>query len=265
MNLFGSYLNIIGRLISEIIEYKQDFLYKKMDEKVFSFINLSEGDHEYATFKYVGADISNKICFCAVSPSACSLFSAITEDLNPVGFFIITINDIINPIDFANGSEPCTKFIRSFRNEVFKIGDVTFILFERPNICTSESVNAVIEMVKPEEIHVFGSISKNEFIGETEAPKIYYLSTDQIEGDSKLAYPNTIKDVAAGLLIRGLVNRIKVKVLHLVESDHGANVDSMELWAAKIADYIQIDASAKAKHANHIAKIRYVNLNGIYS
>lgn len=239
------------------------------DEKVFSFVDLSEGDHELAFFKYVGDDITNKICFCAVSTSSCSLFSTLTEDLNPVGYFIITINDIINTIPYANGADPCTKFVRSFRNEVFKIGQVTLVLFENPEICTKESVNAVFDLIKAEQIYVFSTISKNQFKNETEFPKIYYMATKVEEeyekeigkndNESKLPYPNRLQNIAAGLLTLGEIKNIKVKVFQLVEDSKGPSAESMTLLMNKMKDFIQIDIPKKAQQACHIASIRSSN------
>ena len=241
-----------------------------MEEKVFSFVDLSEGDHELAFFKYVGDDISNKICFCAVSTSSCSLFSSLTEDLNPTGYFIITINDIINTIPYANGADPCTKFVRSFRNEVFKIGQVTLVLFENPEICAKESVNAIFDLVKAEQIYVFSSIPKNQFKSETEFPKIYYMATkieEQYEKETgrtndneiKLPYPNKLQNIPAGLLILGEIKNIRVRVYQLVEDSKGPTVESMTLLIDKMKDFIQIDIAKKAQQACHIATIRSSN------
>ncbi|KAK8885098.1 hypothetical protein M9Y10_044227 [Tritrichomonas musculus] len=239
-----------------------------MEEKVFSFVDLSEGDHEFATFKYVGDDISNKICFCAVTPSSCSLFSTLTDELNPVGFFIITINDIINTIDYANGADPCPKFVRSFRNEVFKIGEVTIVLFENPEICSKESVDAIFDLVKAEQIFVFSTISKNLFKTDTESPKLYYIATkkseenkrdldSQNDNESKLPFPNRLENISAGLLILGEIKNIGVRVFQLVEDPKGPTVESMSLLLGKMTKFIHFDIEKKAQQACHIANIRH--------
>lgn len=234
-------------------------------EAIFDFVDLGEGDHDMATLKYSGSEIKCKTCIVGVTPSACSFLAAITENLNPLGFFIITVHDILNPIDYANGSEPQTKFVRSFRNEVFRINDTVLILFERPNLCTLQSVNSVFEMTGAERMLVLNSTTESEFIGEVSAPKMFILSNQEIATYEKLPFPNQISHVAAGLLTVGSTENIAVTVTHLVEPSGGPSVESMMLWSRYLAGIIEIDEEATAQHARHIAKIRAANLNGVYS
>ena len=242
-----------------------------MDDKVFTFVDLTEGDHEFSSMKYVGEDISNKICICSVSNSSSSLLSAITEEINPIGFFIINISDIINPIDFANGSEPCLKFVRSFRNEVFKIGEITLIIFEKPNLCAKQSVDTIFEMVKPQEILVLDSIPKSSFVGETDFPTTYILPNQIFKRETEnIEYPilpavNKVSGVGAGLLIRGEIENVKARFVQVVEDDKGPSINSLTLLAKEVSKYIQIDINAKTKLAYIISKNRLTNSHGIYS
>lgn len=231
---------------------------------IFDFVDIGEGDHEIASLAYSGSDIKCKTCIVGVTPSACSILSAITENLNPTGFFIITVSDILNPIDYANGAEPHTKFIRAFRNEVFRVNDVTIILFERPNLCSMQSVKSVLEMTDAESVIVLNSILERDFVGHVAPPKLFVLSNQETDKDV-LPFPNTISNISAGLLTLGSVQNIAVTVCHLVEAAAGPTAESMMLWSQYLTGIIPINEEETAKHAHHLAKIRAANLNGVYS
>jgi hypothetical protein len=57
------------------------------------------------SFKYVGSQVTFPICICSVTPSAISFLSA---DQNLVGFVAVTVQEICNPLDYANGKEAVT-------------------------------------------------------------------------------------------------------------------------------------------------------------
>lgn len=231
-------------------------------EQVFSFVDLSEQDHQFSTFKYSGNEIKNNICICAVSPTSLALFSSIVEDFNPVGFFITTIHDIINPIDYANGNEPSTKFIRSFRNEVYVMNDMTIILYEKPNVCTKEAVNTIFDLVKPEKILVFTSLSNQEFKESIEIPKLFFLSNfpeSNLEQLEKLPSPHKIEHMPAGLLILGDIYKVNVCVYALVEDLAHPAIESMKLMLSSISNLIQCDTEITAKQALQIATARFAN------
>lgn len=232
---------------------------------IFDFVDIGEGDHEIASLTYSGSDIKCKTCIVGVTPSACSILSAITENINPIGFFIITLNDILNPIDYANGADPQTKFIRSFRNEVFRLNDITLILFERPNLCTVQSVNSVLEMTGAETVIVLSSILEGDFVGEIVTPKMFILSNQETAEDVRLPFPNKISDIAAGMLTIGSIQKVSVAVCHLIEAPTGPSVESMMLWAQYLTRVIPMNEDETSKHAHHLAKIRAANLNGVYS
>lgn len=234
-----------------------------MDSSIFTYTDLSDGDHEITTMKYVGEDAKNSICFVAVSPSACAFFSSITEDMNPVGFFIVTVHDILNPIEYANGQKPIMKFVRSIRNEVFKIQNLTLVSFEHAELCVHQCVNSVFETINPESIYILHSNTKSEFPCDVEVPYLYFLPSETEE--QRIPIKNQIKGIAAGLLTIGEIQNVKVQVCQLVEDDIGSSVESMYLWSKFISKHINIDPEMIAKHANLNAKIRAVNQNGVFT
>jgi hypothetical protein len=223
---------------------------------MFSYADIGCGDHQLSTFKYVGPHVTSPICICSVTPSASSLLSAITADQNPVGFVAVTVHEICNPLDYANGREAVTRPIRSFRSQVFRYSDtVVFILFEKANLCVFETVQFIFESIAPERIVVLGSIQAKDFVGEVRAPEVFFLSSNQSDRP-RLPAPNTMRHIAAALLVWGEVKNIPVQACQLVEEDSGPTIASMELLAKVVATFALLDVTEIAKHANHIEKIR---------
>jgi hypothetical protein len=194
-----------------------------------------------ALFSPLWTDIKSSTCICATTTSPCSFLAAIVEGQQPTGYFIVTIHDIMNPIDYANGSEPSTKFIRSYRN--------------RSTFCVFQIVTSIFDLVAPERIIVLGSISKTNFVGETAVPRLFLLSA--AAGDEeRLPPPNTIRDVSAAILTIGLARGIPVKVWHVVEDPAGPSVDSMSRLGQVVAAIVPIDLPTVAGHAQHLARVK---------
>jgi hypothetical protein len=223
---------------------------------MFSFEDIGCGDHQLGTFKYVGSQVTSPICICSVTASASSLLSAITADQCPVGFIVVMVHEICNPLDYANGREAVTRPIRSFHSQVFRHSDkVIFILFENANFCVFETVQFIFESIAPERIVVLGSILAKDFIGAVHAPDIFFLSSNQCD-QPRLPAPNTVHHIAAALLIWGDVKNVPVQACELVEEDSGPTVASMELLAKVVSTVTPLGVTEIAKHANHIETIR---------
>ena len=203
--------------------------------RIFDFVDLSVGDHEVAAVKYIGSDIKCRTCVVGASSGACAFIGEATKSLNPIGVFVITLHDISNPIEYANGSEPQLSFVRDFRNEVFRIGNSVLIQFEESKLCMHECVNNVIEMTKAEDIIVLTSADRESFIGPIEPPKLFALSTIDEETVKLLPYPNKIENIAAGFLTLGPLHNIRVRVLHLVEDSMNMTSEAVEMWIQELS------------------------------
>jgi hypothetical protein len=222
---------------------------------VFSFLDLTECDHEMATCKYVGSDIKSALCICSTTTSTCSLLAALVEPRQPAGYFIVTIHDIMNPIDYSNGSEPSTKFIRAYRNEVFLHNGVALILLNRSSFCVSPIVASIFALVAPERVVVLDSIPKSQFIGETAVPRVFVLGTGPTDGD-RLPPPNALRDAAAAILAIGLARRVPVTVWQAVQDAGGPSAESIALLGHVLSDFVAIDVPAVAAHALNLAKAK---------
>ena len=234
-------------------------------ERIFDFVDLSVGDHEVATFKYVGNDLKCKTCLVGVTPLGCSFLGAFTATLNPIGVFVVNVNDVLNPLEYANGSNPQCYFIRSFRSEVFRIGDVVLIQLERPHLAVHESVKSVLEMTEAEQVIVLSSVPKKEFAGEVAAPKLFALSTREEETIEILPAPNSVSNVGAGLLTLGALSNRHVRVLHVVEGEDSTMEQAMKLWMNELAEFLPItNIDDLAHNAALIAKRRTLDRTILY-
>jgi hypothetical protein len=216
-------------------------------------MDLDESDHEMATFKYVGPDIKCATCICATSPQSCSLLAALTESRNPTGYFIVTIHDIMNPIDYANGSEPATKFIRSFRNEIFIIDTFALVLLRQADLCAFQIATSIFDLIQPVTIVALASASRESFVGRTDVPKLYCVTREQTE-DPKLPPPNTVRHSAAALLAIGEVRNVPTTVWDVVEES--TTLESMTLLASSVARAMPIDVANVAKRGLELATSR---------
>jgi hypothetical protein len=220
------------------------------DPRPFSFIDLDESDHEMATFKYVGPDIKCATCICATSPESCSLLAGLTESRNPTGYFIITIHDVMNPIDYANGGEAATKFIRSFRDEIFIIDTFALVLLRQADLCTFQIANSIFDLIQPVTVVALTSTSRESFLGHTDVPKLFCVTRGQTE-DPRLPPPNTVQHSAAALLAIGEVRNIPTTVWDVVEES--TTLESMMLLANCVARLMPIDVGDVAKRGLQLA------------
>ena len=235
-------------------------------DRIFDFVDLSVGDHEVATFEYVGTnDIKCKTCVVGVTQLGCSFLGAFTATLNPIGVFVVNVNDVVNPLEYANGSDPQHLFIRSFRSEVFRIGDVVLIQFERPQLAVHESVKRVLEMTEAEQVIVLSSMPKEEFVGNVEAPKLFALSTREEEAIEILPAPNSVRNVSAGLLTLGALSNRHVRVLHIVEGEDSTMDQAMKLWMNEMGEFLPItNVDELAHNAALICKRRNLDRTSLY-
>lgn len=225
-------------------------------DDIFSVLDLGIEDHQISSLKYSGENILNKYCVCGVTTLGRSFLSGLTEiiGLNPVGYFVATIEEITNPVEYANGGDPKTKFIRSIRSEVFVYREITIIMIEKPNLCEREFIEQIFNLVKPEKIYILDSVKKDENL------KITFLSNKE-----EKSINNIIDNISAGFLIMGKFENIEVNVHYLTVNKNGSSSESMKLWADSMKDIFQINSDNMSKHANYIAQIREKNINSIYS
>jgi hypothetical protein len=164
----------------------------------------------------------------------------------------------MNPIDYANGSEPSTKFVRSYRNEAFVANGVTFLLLNRSSFCVFDIVTSIFDLVSPEQVVVLDSVSKGSFVGETSVPKLFLLSAETGDQD-RLPVPNSIRDVSAGILAVGLSRGVPVNVWQAVEDQSGPTIEGMSLIGEVVRGFVPIDLPTIAGRALHLAKAKIGN------
>lgn len=189
----------------------------------------------------------------AVTSSACALIAAIANDSPPIGFFLVNVGDIMNPIAYANGMEPQTKSMRVYRNEVFCLNDTVFVAFQPVASCTAHFVRSILEMTAAETVVVLSSMSVTKYVGNPDAPQIYTLP-DKQPGVAALPAPNKVTGVAAGLLTIGILQGTDVRLFHVVESEPGADNASMALLLHAISDIVHVDVETVSQRAHRIYK-----------
>jgi hypothetical protein len=223
---------------------------------LFSFIDLTEDDHEMAMFKYSGPDLKCTTCICATTANSRAFLSSAANELNPVGYFIITIHDISNPIDYANGAEPRTKPIRSVRNEIFQSGPTLLVLLEQPDLCPSDIAHFIFHTVKPELVIALVTIPISAYRGEgISAPQLFRVSLDDSH-EVKLPPPNRITNIGAALLAYGELWKHRVHILEVVEGDSGPTLESLALFTGPLRDYFEESADILAARAFRLAQGR---------
>ena len=211
----------------------------------FNVSDLTSDDHCFESIKYVGGDCQSSICFCGISQPASALISTIVEDLNPIGYFIITINDILNPVDYSNGNEPNLIFIRSFRNEVYKNGDITFVKFSESKIMEQQQTAKIIfEKISPKTIFVLDSQKKRLFVDKCHENIVYSLS-NRMNGskEDSLNSPNQICGLSAGILIHSIPYEKEIECIieYLCEPDDNLSSFSFADWTRLVLSKIEED------------------------
>ena len=211
----------------------------------FNVSDLTSDDHYYESIKYVGGDCKSSICFCGISQAASALISTIVEDLNPIGYFVITLHDILNPVDYSNGNEPNLIFIRSFRNEVYKNGDITFIKFAESSVMEQQqTAKAIFETVSPKTIFVLDSKKKRTFSDNCYENSVYTLSNREKGSiENSLSSPNQICGLSAGILIYSIPfeKEIECIIEYLCEPDDSLVSFSFTDWTRLILSKIDED------------------------
>ena len=207
----------------------------------FNVVDLTSDDHIYETVKYVGSDCSSSICFCAISQPGSALISAIVEGFSPVGYFILSTHDVLNPVDYSNGNDPNLIFIKSTRNEVYKNGDITFVKFAEGAIINQSTVsNIIIEKVSPKIIYVLDSQKKSLFINDSRENSVYTLGNDNMLVNT-LSSPNQVSGLSASLLIESMIKKINCTIELLCEPDDKLSNFSFAEWTRKILSVIDND------------------------
>ena len=213
-----------------------------MKSDVFSAVDITIEDHTYESIKYIGDNCESSICFCAISQSANSLISALTDEFTPIGYFIITISDILNPIEYSNGDTPSLMFIRSYRNEIYKNGNVSFVCFSESDVKNqSEITKAIYKTINPTSIVVFDSQKKSKFIGKSEENTVY---TFGMNSTTTFPSPDKICGLSASLFIESMLHKdVKCMIYYLCESDDEPITKAFEEWTNILLEYIENDAS----------------------
>ena len=206
-------------------------------DKIFDFPGFSQRDRELSTLRYVGNDIKCKICVVAATKSACTLLSHVVNGYNPIGFFVVGLNEVINPIEYANGESPDLKIINSYRYPVFRIGETILVHLADPNLPPHKPVSLLLDLTAAQEIFILNSSPESEFIGDAIAPSLFILSPTT----SELPLPNRVTGIAAGMLLLAPLHKANPRVLHLIEPSSGLNRQAMLTWSAPLNDFLLFD------------------------
>lgn len=212
----------------------------------FSALDISNEDHIFEQTKYVGKPCQSSVCFLAVSPESSSLISALTEEMNPVGFFLIDISDISNPVDYANGSDCSLMFLKSFRNEVFKLGDITLVNFTNYRSNHQEYAHLILQTVAPKEIYVFDVLSK-EIVQESKEPTKFFEFTNITSNDANVSFPmpNSVSGISASIIAESFIqNELLFKVLLVEKVTKTIPPDSFKEWTNIVLDKIDKDRAS---------------------
>ena len=207
----------------------------------FNVTDLTSDDHIFETIKYVGKDCKSSICYCAISQSASAFISTIVEDLSPVGYFVLKLNDVLNPVDYANGNEPNMIFIRSVKNEVYKNGELTFVKFVEDNILDQRQVAKLLfDTITPKTLYILDSKKKKSFPYNALENTVYTLSNIETSTHAhRMQYPNQICGLSASFLVESILhhNVTESIILYLCEPDEMTSLSFAE-WARLILDKI---------------------------
>lgn len=237
-----------------------------MTDPIFNFIDLTENDHVIGSVDYSGKVIKDLTCFIAISDASCSIFSALTEGLSPIGFFLINLSTVLNTVDYANGKPPVTQYLRTYRNPVFQLGNFLLFIMEKTNYTEHQLVTSLINTFLPKNIEIFDSFQVSHFKQLTPIIKpfqTYVLSESQ--ESSSLPYPATVSGLTAGFLIYSSVNNIETKAFIVAESADGPSIESLTLFANEISLSLKFDVTTISQYGLHLHKIRHSNQNSIFT
>ncbi|EAX98654.1 hypothetical protein TVAG_403360 [Trichomonas vaginalis G3] len=234
-----------------------------MSSSVFTAVDISSEDHSFESIKYIGKDCKSSICLCAVSTESSALFSAITNELNPIGFFLADISDISNPIEYANGIEPKLMFLRSFRNEVFKIGDITLVNFSNYAVCHQELAQLLIDTISPKSIYVFNTISltdtskNSDDISFTEFTNMKNASEEE-----KYKIPKLVKGISASIITYSFIQQeLQYKVSILETKRKTISQEDFKVWTKIILDIIEDDKKKNNSVTPNLTSEDVINLS----
>ena len=225
-----------------------------MENPKWDAADLSESDRLIGTVLYKGDDASNPVCVCSILSSTCSLIHALVSGSVAIGHFVITENQLLNPIDYSRGAEPLGQFMRSQRFDVYKIKHYTIITFDESISCTHEVVDEIFRVVNPDSIIVLESIHASLFMKpDLITPQIFCLS-NKVE-DSNYPVPNIVAGISAGLITQSEVKGKHCRVFVVVEDDCGPSIESMKLFQETLNPILPIsfnDVSQKAMDLYHL-------------
>lgn len=224
---------------------------------------LTDADKTITKVKYEGSDIKANHFICGTSVSSISLIKAITENIKPIGSFILEVYDISNPCNYANGEEPELNLIKKFKNDVYLVNNVCIASFEHAEDCQHQLIQLYYSTFKPTELIILSSMHKSLYHGQTNVPSLYILSES---GEKpKFPQPNIICGLAAGFFSYSALTKTKCSIWEVVEEDFGANTASFRLWAEKLKDLISIDVSKIAIRAVRFNEIRQNDMGLVYT
>ena len=210
-----------------------------MNRSLWDIADLNENDRIIGNIEYKGPLSLSSNIICGISTSACSLIRSIVNGSNPIGYLILTENQVLNPIDYSFGSDPLLQFMQSKRFDVFFYNGITFITIDSEIICPNKCVDLIFDKFNPIKIIVLTSIHFS-FIKSIENPPILYNLNYPLNNSTLIA-PNIITGISAGLLIKSELFKINCNILYLIEEDSGPTIQSFSLWTNEILKEINLN------------------------
>lgn len=224
---------------------------------------LTDADKIITKVKYEGNEIKANHFICGTSSSSISLIKAITENIKPVGSFILDIYDISNPCNYANGEDPELRHIKKFKNDVYLINDVCITSFDHTEDCQHQLVQLYYNTFKPTDLIILNSMHRSLFHGQTNVPCLYILS--ESDEKPKFPQPNIVCGLAAGFFNYSVFAKAKCCIWEIVEDDFGGSAASFRLWAEKLKDLISIDVSKVTSRASRYNELKQNDMGLVYT
>lgn len=230
--------------------------------------SLSDADRYMTEVRYSGAEINSRMCICSASLTSNHLLASLSVNLKKVGSFVLSLFRVASPVDYANGLNSQRERMRDVSYDVFRTDDSLFsviLLGSADKISQNELVKCVIDTVRTEEFIVLDSIRESYYVGNGGAPKLLMFGADG-NGIEKLAQPNVISGLSAGISIFSEINHISCKVAIVIEEDFGATKESLRLWAQYIKSRgLDFDIDNVVLSADRINEDNQSFLNHLYT